>query len=158
MTRQWMCGSVAAAMLVLAAGCQDSGKIDSSSGSPKLVEDTPELMAVAQPPIADVPMPAGFSLSESGSRSFVAGGARYIDHVYKGWSDKYAVWRFYKKQMAANQWTLVRDVFLQGDIVLEFDKGSERCLITISKPTFINQTTIKVVLSLVGQMPGGPGH
>ncbi len=118
----------------------------------------PELAPKASPAIADVPMPEGFEYDESASRHQVAGGLRLIDHTYTGRKDKYDVLRFYRKQMAANQWTLMRETMLRGDIVMDYDKGNERCSITINKDNWLSPTRVRVVLSPVGKvdLPAAP--
>ncbi len=88
-------------------------------------------MAQARPPIPDLPVPIGFDMDETASRSFAAGGTRFVDHAYTGRADKYAVSRFYKRRMPVCRWVLVTDMFVQGKIILEFTKEHERCHISI---------------------------
>jgi hypothetical protein len=111
-----------------------------------------DLKPQAKPVIADVPWPEGFSYDDSRSRSFTAAGTRYIDHLYKGRQDKYEALLFYKRYMPANQWTQVREANLQGDVLLDFDKGNERCSITITNGNLFYTTYIHVVLSIVGKV------
>lgn len=111
-----------------------------------------DLAVQSTPPIADVPMPQGFALDESVSRNDDAGG-RCVDHTYRGWSDKFAVQRFCKSVMPANQWALAREMFSNGQFLMEFDKGSERCLIIIDQPT-MQRTCVRVWLSAVGRNDG----
>ena len=122
---------VVTALLVLAGGCanvQYARREDDGSKDPNRL---PELAAQARPPIADLPVPLGFELDEKVSRSFAASGSRYVDHVYKGRCDKYAIARFYKRHMPICRWALVTDMFVQGSIQLEFEKEGERCRIAI---------------------------
>ena len=58
-----------------------------------------ELIAVARPRLADVPVPVGFDLDEDRSRDFSSGGARWADNVYSGSADKETAARFYIRQM-----------------------------------------------------------
>ena len=144
----WMTVAVVAA----AAGCSQSG---SSSGvAPEgsaPAGPVPELVAMSRPPIADMPVPIGFSLDEGKSRNFSAAGARYVDHVYKGRADKFAVGRFFKRQMPINRWTLVTDMFVQGDIMLDFEKDTERCRATVTDGSF-GSTIIKVAMWTSGRI------
>jgi hypothetical protein len=159
MNRHGLSWLTAAALLWMApAGCndstQDAGGLSGGSGT---VGPIPELVAMARPPISDLPIPIGFDLKEGKSRNFSAAGARYVDHVYKGSADKFAVGRFYKRQMPINRWTLVTDMFVQGDIMLDFEKETERCRITVTDGTFFS-TEIKVALWTSGRIvpPSGP--
>ncbi|MCK4601387.1 MAG: hypothetical protein KAU28_02905 [Phycisphaerae bacterium] len=159
MTRRWMIALVAAAMLVAAGGCNnDTRTIDASSGAPRQVEPFPELVARSRPPIPDLPMPIGFKLDEGKSRNFAAAGARYIDHIYKGKANKFAVARFYRRQMPTNRWTLVTDRFVQGDVILDFEKETERCYIVITKGSLFRPTRIKAQLWTSGRIEAPVGE
>jgi hypothetical protein len=114
------------------------------------------MVALSNPPIPDLPIPLGFDLDESHSRSFSAAGARYIDHVYKGREDRFAVARFYKRQMPVNRWTLVTDMYIQGDIMLDFEKESERCRVIVTKGSLWHPTYIKVQLWTSGRIEAAP--
>lgn len=142
---------LAAAML--AAGCGNKTQtVDASGGAPRVVEPFPELWAQARPPIPDLPMPVGFDLDEGKSRSFAAAGARYVDHVYHGGADKFAVARFYKRQMPNNRWTLVTDMFVQGEIMLDFEKDTERCRVVVIKGGLFHASKIKIQLWTSGRI------
>jgi len=112
-----------------------------------------------RPPIADLPVPIGFDLVEGKSRNFAAAGARYIDHMYSGRADKFAVGRFYKRQMPINRWALVTDMFVQGDMMLDFEKANERCRISISTSGFFGSTKIRMAVWTSGPIvqPAGYG-
>ncbi len=146
MTRYLTIGLAAASMLFAACGCENknSSMADSTTGqnSEAMVELVPQL----RPYIPDLPVPTGFDLDEGKSRAYTAGGARYIDHLYKGSDDKFAVARFYKRYMPSNRWTLTTDLFLHGSIKLEFEKETERCDIEIGKGSLFHQTYVKAVL------------
>jgi len=129
----------------VAAGCgqKDSARVsgdDSSSAS------QPELIAQAHSPIPDVPLPIGFKLDEGRSRNFASSGARYVDHVYKGKASRFAVARFYKQQMPREKWVLITDRFVQGSVILDFEKNTERCSLTVSKGSLFNPTIIRMQL------------
>jgi len=152
MNRHGLSWLTAAALLLAAAGCNDSGQpTDLLSGGLAKVGPIPELVAMNRPPISDLPIPIGFDLKEGKSRNFTAAGARYVDHVYRGSPDKFAVGRFYKRQMPINRWTLVTDMFVQGDIMLDFEKDTERCRITITDGSF-GSTVVKVALWTSGRI------
>jgi len=120
--RMLMTGMLAASAMLL-GGCNDKPKaVDSSGGGYREVAAPTGLVAKAIPSIADVPEPIGFKLDERRSRYFAAAGARYVDHLYKGSADKWAVGRFYKRQMPVSRWVLVTDRFVQGGIILDFEK------------------------------------
>ena len=85
------------------------------------------------------------------SGNFSAAGARYVDHVYKGRADKFAVGRFFKRQMPINRWALVTDMFVQGDIMLDFEKDTERCRVTITDGSF-GATAVKVAMWTSGRI------
>ena len=140
------------ALLLVAAGCQQNNTVDASNGAPREVQSVPELVAQSRPPIPDLPVPIGFKLKESKSRDFAAAGARYVDHVYRGGGDRFAVARFYKRQMPIARWTLVTSLFVQGDLMLDFEKETERCRVVISKGGLFHRTEVKVQLWTSGQI------
>lgn len=149
------------AVLVAVGGCA----LSNSTGSGRSAPDDKKkgsgsggaLFARAHPPIADLPVPYGFDLDEGRSRHWTVGSIRLVDHVYEGSADKFAVARFYRTQMPINRWELVRDVFAQGDIILDFDKGNERCHVVISEEGWGDQLDIKVLLSSAGKIPSSGG-
>lgn len=139
MTRQWMSGLAVASVLACLAGCNSKPEtVDSSSGAPRQTDVQPDLTAQAQPVIRDVPIPEGFTWERDKARSYQAGNLRNVEHVYKGRADQTAVWRFYKQQMPINQWAVVTETFKEGVGTLDFDKGTERCRITIYKGDFLD--------------------
>jgi len=148
------CTMLMLALSAAMAGCDSSSNAGGvSAGGSKVVGPVPELVAMRRPPISDLPVPIGFDLEENKSRNFAAAGARYIDHVYTGRADKFAVGRFYKRQMPISRWTLVTDMFVQGDIMLDFEKDNERCRISVSTGGFLGSTRIKMVVWTSGRIP-----
>jgi len=150
MNGKWIAMVFLASVLVL--GCTRTETIDSSSGAPRQMQAASDLVAQARPPIPDVPVPIGFELDQGKSRNFAAAGQRYVDHVYKGGSDKYAVARFFKRQMPVSRWTLVTDMFAQGNITLDFEKQAERCRITLYDGSLLHPTKFKVQLWTSGRV------
>jgi len=152
MNRHGMSWLTAAALCVAPVGCNNSDQqVGFSPGGSGNAGPRPELVAMARPPISDLPIPVGFDLKEGKSRNFSAAGARYVDHVYKGSADKFAVGRFYKRQMPINRWTLVTDMFVQGDILLDFEKDTERCRVTVTDGSF-RSTEIQVAMWTSGRV------
>ena len=157
--RRHGCMMLMLALSAAMAGCgSSSGAGGVSAGGAGDVGPVPELVAMRRPPIADLPIPIGFSLKESKSRNFSAAGARYIDHAYDGRADKFAVGRFYKRQMPISRWTLVTDMFVQGDIMLDFEKDTERCRISISDGGFFGSTRIKMAVWTSGRIAPPPRY
>jgi hypothetical protein len=148
-------GWLAVALLaVLAAGCDDARRmIGTGSSGPDTAAEPESLVAQARPPLVDVPLPVGFDLTESKSRSMSAPGVRMVDHWYAGREDKWAVGRFYKRQMPACQWALESDRMVRGDIELDFLKGRERARVTISDGSW-GKTDVHVEIYLTG-LAGG---
>ncbi|MCD6303525.1 MAG: hypothetical protein J7M21_01015 [Planctomycetes bacterium] len=153
MCRSAMSWLAAAAAVFSLVGCNSQGRSGQvAPGSSQQVGPIPELLPMTRPPIADVPVPIGFHLDEGKSRNFAAAGARYIDHVYTGRADKFAVGRFYKRQMPINRWTLVTDMFVQGNIMLDFEKSTERCRITITEGGLFRGTVVKIAVWTSGRI------
>ena len=152
MTRCWSLALVTGIACLVALGCSNTETVDATGGAPRQVSSSLELVAQSRPPVPDVAVPLGFKLDEGKSRNFAAAGARYVDHVYKGPEDKWAVARFYKRHMPVNRWTLVTDKFVQGNIELDFDKETERCQVTIGNGDLFHKTVIKLALWTSGRV------
>ncbi|MBT3202197.1 MAG: hypothetical protein HN350_20020 [Phycisphaerales bacterium] len=105
-----------------------------------------ELSALAKPPVADLPVPYGFTLDPEHSRTFDSGIARFVDHVYTGSASTFAVSRFYKKAMVARRWNFKSEVLSLGDQDLRFEKGGETCRVRITPGTWLHPTKLKVEL------------
>jgi hypothetical protein len=143
-------------MLAMLAGCNGGGSGQASDGAYREVSAPVELVAKSRPPIPDVPVPIGFDLDENRSRNFAAAGLRTVDHLYKGNADKFAVARFYKRQMPISRWVLVTDRFAQGDIILDFEKETEHCSIMIDEGDMWNSVFLKVQVWTSGRIPESP--
>jgi hypothetical protein len=138
------------------SGCDNRTQtVDNTGGTPRMVETTPELIAQASPPIADVPLPVKFKLDEGKSWSRVAGGVRWIDHTYYGPADKFVTWRFFKKHMPGHQWTLMRDEYSEKTVRMDFEKANERCQVTIGNGTLFNPSRVRVYVYSAGATPTG---
>ncbi len=74
--------------------------------------------------------------------------------MYKGKGDKFAVARFYKTQMPRNRWVLVTDMFIQGEVVLDFEKQTERCRVVLSGGGgLLDRVRLLIVLWTSGRIP-----
>ena len=111
-----------------------------------------ELSRDPRAPIPDFPVQIGFRLDENLSRSFAAGGARLIYHVYRGRGNKFEVARFYRREMASNRWVLVTDRFVQGEIRMDFEKETERCDVAIRSGSRSQSVEILVELFTSGRI------
>ena len=141
------------AALTAGAGCNSGSQtIDASSGAPRRVQPVIDMVARSQPPIPDLPVPIGFKLDEGKSRDYALAGARFVDHTYKGGGIKLAVKRFYERQMPINRWVLTTAMFVRGDVMLDFEKETERCRIIITDGSLFHSTYIKVQLWTSGRI------
>lgn len=136
-----------AASLPIVCGCGDkSQSVESASAggenSPLMLELVPD----ARPPIPDLPVPIGFKMDEGESLDYALHGARFVNHKYKGGSEKLAVKRFYERYMPVNRWTLTTAMFVSGDIMMDFEKETERCRVTITGGTLFSKSYIYVRL------------
>jgi hypothetical protein len=152
-TPSWTNVALVLALSACLCGCtEQTSTVGATEDTQQLLDLPPELAAQARPPILDLPVPVGFSMDERRSRDFAAAGARYVDHVYKGRSDKFAVGRFYKRNMPRSRWVLVTDMFVQGDIMLDFEKQTERCRIIVAKGDPIHTVHVKAQLWTTGRI------
>ena len=159
MRLKWTAGILIAAGLLWSAGCGggDGRTIDASSGAPRQIAPMADLVARARPPIPDLPVPIGFKLDESESLDYALAGARFVNHKYKGKPDKFTVKRFYERQMPINRWTLTTAMFAGGEIMMDFEKETERCRVSISSRSLLNlfrRTHIYVRLWTSGPIQG----
>lgn len=117
-----------------------------------------ELGALANPPVADLPVPAGFTLDEEHSRSNDSGVARFVDHQYFGPASTFAVARFYKQAMVARKWRFVSETFSLGDQNLRFDRPGEKCSVFITSGSWLHPTKVKLQLwtsEIISRPAGG---
>ena len=136
-----------AVSIALCGGCTNNN-IDASG----------ELAPQAKPPIADVPMPMGFTFEEARSRHNVSpGGIKFIDHVYTGPAEKFAVARFFRKQMPLSGWQARPEVLAQGIMTLEFEKEADTCRVVLTDAgMFKDHTEIQIQLYPHGRTDSGP--
>lgn len=129
-------------LTLVAAVCALSGcGLFSGSSNPGM-----ELAPIANPPLADLPVPSGFEIDEGASRSFDSGVARLVDHLYWGSGSKFAVARFYKKAMVARRWRFINETFSLGEQTLQFKRPGESCRVRITPGNWLNPTKLKLEL------------
>ena len=141
---------LATAAMIAVAGCNGSdAELESSSGV-MLVSDQTQR-------IPDVPIPLDFDLVEERSRHFAAGDTRFIDHLYRGYADKFVTASFYRQRMRDVRWKLVTDRFVQGTVILAFRKGAEECAISISGDgNFLSPTKLMIQVMPAGNQVLAP--
>jgi hypothetical protein len=155
----WLCVCFVAAAL---CGCNDKPKQVATDPSGAQV-DPDEIAAQAHSTVTDVPMPEGFELDPSKSRSMVGGTTRMVDHVYKGNGDQGALVRFFRKQMPAQRWSLTSlqqvPVGSKSQWIINFVKDNERCTVTITgRNSLWHNTEIDVKIYADAKIePAGPG-
>lgn len=117
-------------------------------------KDAP-LIAAANSPIADVPVPAGFTMTSDSTSKVVPGNQiRFVDHRYKGSDDVLPVVKFYREQMPEKGWKWEDQNQSRGtEMALHFTKNSEDCQITIT-PGTLGRTYIRVKIDPVGRDTG----
>jgi hypothetical protein len=114
-----------------------------------------ELQARPHSAVPDFPLPGGFSLVEKQSRSRSRGNWRTVDYLYKGGEDKFAVIRFYEKQMPASGWRLMDKRFVQGRATLNYIKDNEICVLSVYESGY--QTCVHVDISPRGAVAPARG-
>jgi hypothetical protein len=104
------------------------------------------LIADARSPIVDVPVPAGFAMSdESTSKVIPGGGLRVVNHRYVGYEDVLPVVEFYKQTMPTKGWVLADQNQQPGqEVILHYTKKSEECNVTVSERTFDTVILVKI--------------
>jgi len=78
----------------------------------------------------DIPVPAGFKLIPQQSYSFQNTGIRVGLLKYEGKAGVDQVMSFYKEQMPIYNWNLI-NIIEYGDRIMNFDRESETCIITL---------------------------
>lgn len=106
-------------------GCAGLSKKDKQAASSAVLEP----QAIAK--FADIPVPAGFTQIPKDSYSFENSGVRVAVLRYQGKADVNEVVSFYKEQMLMYNWDLL-NVIEYGDSIMNFDRESESCIITLS--------------------------
>jgi len=133
---------------MVTVGCQNTSgtrRIDTGGSAREQLVPT-ELVGQARTPISDIPVPLRFELDQERSRSWATGGIRVVDHRYSGGDDKWAVGRFYKRQMANHGWTPVSEQMILGRIALRYVKGNQRCTVEVDGGGWSSGTSVNVLI------------
>ncbi len=112
-------------------GAKASTSTGTPAGRPSAMAGT-RLVAQSRPPVADLPIPVGFAIVESVSRSYESAGARFVDHTYQARADKFEVERFVREQLPGKGWTLRGSQMVRGTFFLKYEKGNEFLDVTIT--------------------------
>ncbi len=106
---------------------------------------TMALIPAVSSPIADVPIPAGFTMTGDSTSKVESTGLRFVDHKYAGSDDFLPVVRFYKDQMPTKGWTFVdQNQLVHNEISLHFTKNSEDCIITVTPGSFHSHIRVQI--------------
>jgi hypothetical protein len=142
------------ALLLAAAcgGCENGRQSSVESGADNegdaASRQSPYRTLVARPdaPIPDLPVPIGFDFEEDESTNVTPGTIRFLDHVYTGREDKFAVARFYLREMPRHDWTLEHDLFIRGDRSMDFTRPGEACRVRITGGGGLSRTRVRILL------------
>ena len=120
-----------------AGGLGGCGLFNSNTGP--LIVDT-------RSPISDVPVPAGFAMTDdSSSKVITSSSLRVVDHGYKGSDDLLPVVTFYKEQIPKKDWNFIDQTQVSGkEITLHFTKRSEDCHITVRERVLDTMIRVKI--------------
>ena len=111
------------------------------------------LITAPNPPIADVPVPAGFSLvkDKSTSKWSTPSNMRIVDHDYSGNEDYLPVIRFYRDQLPPLGWQLVDQTQSGPETTLQFTKGNEVCSVTVRSRALTHNAHIRIRIDPVNR-------
>ncbi len=116
--------ALAYSSVLLLGGCAALTNKNKSMGNPALLE--PQAMLR----FSDIPVPVGFKILPQDSYSFESSGVRVGVLKYQGKANPDQVVNFYKEQMPMYSWNLL-NVIEYGDRLLNFDRESETCIISL---------------------------
>lgn len=107
---------------------------------------TGPLVAAANSPIADVPIPAGFYYQQSKSWTQVNPNLkiRSLSHEYKGKDPMLAVAKFYREELPKNKWATPVLEQAGDKITLKTAKSNEDLQIVIWEGTFDTHINVKL--------------
>ena len=108
------------------------------------------LPPTANPPVADIPIPAGMHIDLSRSQSTYAPGSniRLVNELYTGSDPRLSVARFFLHNMPAYKWKMREEQQGPGGIRLDFIKNQEECVITIKRGWFNTHCYVSVTPKL----------
>ncbi|MCE9590648.1 MAG: hypothetical protein K8S99_09015 [Planctomycetes bacterium] len=93
-------------------------------------------------PIPDAPMPVGFVVVESKSRSHSTSAGRVVEHYYQGLASKGDTLNFYRTHLTGNGWQRRSETNVGGIIAATFAKGRETLELRITNPRDV--TTVRL--------------
>ena len=134
--RKIMCIVVLGFGLVSFTGCASSGKNRDLRGSGMLESQT--LLK-----FSDVPIPVGFKILNGETYIFESAGVRVGVLKYRGKANIEQITAFYKEQMPMYNWHLLNMVEY-GDRLLNFDRDTETCIVTLTPQGSTTIITISV--------------
>jgi len=110
------------------------------------------LIPAANAPIADVPIPAGFTMTSDSTSKVVPGNQiRFVDHRYKGEEDVLPIVKFYRDLMPENKWNLVDQNQSRGtEVTLHYTKNNEDCYVMITPGSF-GMSYIRIKIDPMGR-------
>ena len=108
--------------------------------------DTAPLIADIRSPIEDVPVPAGFTMTDTSSSKMVAqGGVRVVNHYYTGQDNILSVANFYREKLPQKNWLWIDQLQPTGKEVIErFSKKGETCTVTVTRRVFDTMICIQI--------------
>lgn len=136
-------------------GCASDHADDLRSTDGDLIQPAPTpLVASDNPAVADVPMPKGFVLVPSVSRTIIGEGSRTIHHLYEGIAPMPELVTYLRVNVGKYNWERVVDKEGVKASTLEFTKGRERLVVRLEL-THKGYTTITLDLEskLMGTSP-----
>jgi len=135
-TLKLFCGISLLALPLALAGC--SGQHDP--------DNAPALIAEPNSPIADAPVPVGYSMMNGQSSSHVipATGLRFVDHSYSGGNSVLQVVRFYRDVLPQHGWTFVTQDQAHKEVSLRFSKNNEDARVEVWPGTLATHVRIKI--------------
>lgn len=109
------------------------------------------LIVAPSSPIADVPVPAGFTMTDDSTSKVVPGNSiRFVDHHYKGNDDVLPVVKFFRDHMPEKGWTWIDQSQTRGsEITLHYTKNNEDCIVIVTPGSF--RTAIHVKIDPIGR-------
>jgi hypothetical protein len=117
---------------------------------------TGPLVADAHSPVADVPVPTGFTrTSESTSKQNPSNSIRFVNHKYKGSDGVLPVVSFYKEQLPKFKWAAPEIQEMGKEVTLTTTNDrKEVCTVTVTASAW-GGSVIHITINPAGQVGGG---
>ncbi len=128
----------------LLAGC--SGSVPFSEDWQYLSSNggAPGVVSRPDSPIADVPVPIGFSPLVEQSRAEVQGNVRVVKHVYQGRAKVQDVVDLYRRSLPLSGWTFTNEGNESDEYVLYYTKGPEALRVATRKKGLVVTITVNI--------------